>query len=99
MATKIKKSDFVDNMSGDGDLYYQPFSRKGAAALYDYLQGCVGEISEDIIYDPWEVRGLYTEYKNISDVKSDYSWISSLDHLCNQTPVIEFSGGLIIANI
>ncbi len=99
MATRIKKRDFVDNMSGNEDLYSQPFSRKGSAALYEYLQGCVGEISEDIIYDPREVRGLYTEYKNISAVKSDYSWISTLEKLRYLTPVIEFSGGLIIANI
>ena len=62
------------------------FSYEGLKALYGYFE----ELSEDqnIEFDVIAICCDFTEYENFEEIKKDYSDISSIDELLEQTTLI-----------
>lgn len=76
---------------------YAGWSYNGAQALAEYLESLAADIGEPIELDIVSIRGEYSEYADLEALQSDYPDIKDMDDLENKTQVIEFDGGLIIA--
>ena len=71
------------------------FSYEGMKALFDFLEEQerdTGEIELDVI----ALCCNYVEYKDFQEFKEDYPSIDSMDHLRDETTVIEFNDGFLI---
>ncbi len=65
------------------------FSPEGLRALYDYLEEVYENSGEPLKLDVIALCCEYTEYKNFEELQLDYSDISSMDKLENNTTVIK----------
>ena len=74
----------------------EQFSYDGLKALYDYLIQYEDDTGESIELDVIALCCDYVEYKNLKELKRDYSSIKSMKDLEDNTQVINFDGGLII---
>jgi len=76
------------------------FSYEGLMALYDYLIQSEDDIGEELDLDVIGICCDYTEYKNLEELKSNYSDIKTLEELEDKTLVIpiENTEGFIIQN-
>lgn len=87
------------------------FSYEGANALQEYLEELSYDIGENIDYDPIAFCCEYSEYADALDCVEDCQYDCdfedihesdreehALEYLKDNTLVIEFSGGIIIAN-
>lgn len=93
MKKTVNVYEFTDTMTLNG------FSRSGCFALFNWIEEVEEETQEQIEFDPIALRCYFTEYKNLKQIARDYGdEYSELDYLEQTTTVIEFDGGLIIAN-
>ena len=75
------------------------FTYEGAKALQEYLEQLAEDMGEPIEYVPVAFCCDYAEYKNLDDFnKSDGYEYATLDDLRDNTAVIEFDGGIIVAS-
>jgi hypothetical protein len=68
------------------------FSHEGLVALYDYLIQYEEDCGEEFELDVIAICCEFTEYKNLEEVKANYSSIDSLEDLYSDTTVIEIPG-------
>lgn len=77
---------------------------QGAIALIEYLESIEDDIGETIEFDPIAIRCDYSEYQSAIEALSDYTSETvedddaALEHLQNETAVIQFNSGIIIQN-
>lgn len=100
--------EFAEWIKNSGS-YSNNFTLQGAKALQSYLEGLSEEIGENIEFDPITWCYEYSEYKDYAQFQHDtgyvkdgvqnngYENIESLDDLRDHTAVIEFDGGIIVA--
>ena len=91
---------------------YAGWSYEGSLALAEYLDNLDQESGEDTELDVVAIRCEWSEYESAQDAASNYSWHeeidpeeldgmkekSALEYLQKRTKVIEFEGGIIIAD-
>lgn len=93
MKTTVYAYEFTNVMINHG------FTRSGALALFDYLEQYEQDADQELDFDPIAFRCDFTEYKNLEEIAQDYGdKYRELDYLEQTTTVIEFDGGIIIAN-
>ena len=93
MKQTVHESQFIDDMKSD-------FSLDGCRALFEYLEDLEDLSPVPFDYDPVSFNCNYSEYKNLNEIKKNYSDIETLDDLRDRTTVIEIpnSERLIIEN-
>lgn len=86
----------------ESEGYKNNFSYEGACALQDYLDDLSEEALGHMEFDPIAWCCEYSEYKDMEDFwkstsydKEDYPDLESLQ---DNTTVIEFNGGFVIAD-
>lgn len=107
MIQTINFSQFLDSFS---DTYKNNFSYAGKRALFDYLEELEESIGEPIELDTIALCCEYSEYESALDCIKDAGYdyepdgddeaekeADALEWLENQTTVIQFEGGIIIA--
>ena len=94
MKTTISALDFNEAMT----TYECGFSYAGGTALFDYLEDYEESCEVELELDPIAIRCEFTEYADLAEIQAEYTHIESLDHLHDETMLIEFDGGIIIAN-
>ena len=109
--TTITINDFL-NWLHQSTNYKNSFTDNGAKALFEYLEDLSDELDSPIEFDPIAWCCEFSEYTNFKQFKSDtgyyntqdkkkydgYPDIETLDDLKNNTQVIEFDNGIIIAD-
>jgi len=95
MIQHINFSQFCDAF---WDTYKNNFTYDGKRALFDYLEQLENETGEKIELDIVALCCEYTEYKDLKEVQEQYPKIQTIEELQDNTTVIEFDSGLIIAN-
>lgn len=91
--SNISFSEFVDSFP---ESYQKNFSYEGKRALFNYLEEYEESTGQEIENDPIAFCCEYAEYKNLKEIKKDYSSITTMESLEDRTQVIEFDGGIII---
>ena len=91
MIMTLTETDFID-LTNKYSQYKDNFSYEGKKALFKYLE----ELEEEdfqIEFDYISLCSEYSEYDNLEDLLSEYSYIKeiSLDNLKDITEVIEFT--------
>jgi len=94
MKITLTKSEFVNRF--DKFNRSNNFSVAGREALYDYFCELEDDTGKEIEADIIGICCEYSEYKNIAELKKNYTKIKNMDDLRDHTSVIEFDGGLII---
>ena len=79
-----------------GGQYKDNFSYEGLKALYEYFEQYEEDEGEEIDLDVVAIACDWTEYKDIEEIKENYSCIENMDDLYNYTSVIEVDNGHII---
>ena len=99
MKQTVFKHQFVTEMSKPE----HGFSYSGAEALFDYLTELENDTDQELNFDPISFRCVYSEYKNLDEIKRDYNpskhsfpRIETMDQLMEYTQVIQFNEGIII---
>lgn len=101
MKTTLTEWQVADALKSDE---YARWSYEGAKALAEYLCEIDEQSGEDTELDVVAIRCDFSEYKSAQEAASNYSWQfegeeeSPLEYLYYRTQVIEFKGGIIIAN-
>lgn len=78
--------------------YKNNFTDNGARALFEYLEDLSNELKEPLEFDPVAWCCEFSEYTDLKEIQEQYWDIKTLDDLRNNTQVIEFDNGIIIAN-
>ena len=101
MITQVTFNDFVDAFRSHNRE--ENFSYSGLQALFDYASEW-----EDGTGSPWELDVIalccdFTEYTSCRDACADAGQVfgdedDAEEWLCNETIVIKFEGGIIVAN-
>lgn len=95
MKKTVNVSEFVETMTKEGF----GFSYNGAVALFDYFEQYEEECETSIEFDPIAFRCEYTEYESVEEVEANYlKDFETVEDIQEYTQVIEFKGGLIIAD-
>jgi hypothetical protein len=92
MKKTVYSSEFCNEMTSNG------FTWDGAKALFDYIEEYEGDTGEEVEFDAVALRCEYTEYADLEEIQANYSDIDSIDDLRDNTIVIEFDSGIIIAD-
>ena len=66
--------------------------------MVDYIEEYEGDTGEEVEFDAIALRCEYTEYGDLEEIIENYSDIDSIDDLRDNTIVIEFDCGIIIAD-
>ena len=76
------------------------FSYEGATALFEYLEQLEEDTDQELAFDPIAFRCDFNEYAAFDELLEDYDCVESLEHLKDQTTVIEITNSerLIIQN-
>ena len=80
------------------------WSLQGAIALVEYLEDLDMQLDTESEFDPIAYRCDYTEYSSAVEALSDYTSEKvededeAMEHLMNETTVIQFHSGIIIVN-
>ena len=93
----INFSEFCDSFS---DTYKNNFTYDGKRALFDYLEQMSEDTGEDIELDIVALCCEYTEYESMEEALTAYNQDDkkyTKDNLSDYTTVIEFDGGVIMA--
>jgi hypothetical protein len=107
---QITEGDFIDEFIGSS--YNDNFTYNGKKALFKYLDDLSDEIDDDIELDICAISSEYTEYElaierarehstfslSDEDLSEDEQEEEALEYLRDNTTVIEFSGGVIVAD-
>ena len=92
---EVNFSTFCDSFS---DTYKNNFTYGGKRALFDYLEQLSEDMGENIELDTIALCCEYSEYSDMEEIKEQYSDIETIEELHDHTQVIEFKGGIIIAD-
>ena len=92
---EVNFSTFCDSFS---DTYKNNFTYGGKRALFDYLEQLSEDMGENIELDTIALCCEYSEYSDMEEIKDQYSNIETIEELHDHTQVIEFKGGIIIAD-
>jgi len=99
MKQSISFSQFTDDFNA---CRPDNFSYSGLRALYDYFIELEDDCGIEIEFDVIAICCEYSEYESIQEVAEYYDIQGDdeeiLDHLRDHTQVIEFNGGLILAD-
>jgi hypothetical protein len=108
MKQTVSETDFLDAFRAYGRA--DQFTRAGLIALYDYLEELEADTGEEVELDVIALCCDYSEYataleaaKDLSDYEVDEALTEeeteadALAWLNEQTSVIEFDGGVIVA--
>ena len=76
------------------------FSYKGLTALFEWLEELAYDINTPYELDVIALCCEFTEYEDLEEVRANYfsTKLDNMDDLQDHTSVIEFDGGLIIAD-
>ena len=74
------------------------FSYQGLEALFDYLEQLSDDTGEPIELDVIAICCDFSEFESLDDIREQYPDIKSIDDLRDETTVIEFDSGIIIAD-
>ena len=76
------------------------FSYEGLTALFEWLEQLADDTSTPYELDVIALCCEFTEYKDLAEVQANYfsTKLDNIDDLQDHTSVIEFDGGLIIAD-
>ena len=90
MKQSVTRFDFVDWFRGS-DTYKNNFSYDGLNSLFDYFEELEEDMGKEIDFDPIAICCEYSEYKNLNEIKENYSSveINDIDDLKYHTSVIE----------
>lgn len=96
MKTTLSHSQAMDILLADEDA---DWTYDEADALVNYYEDYEDEnIDEDMVeMDAIAIRCEWTAYKDIKEVKVNWDFIKDLDDLKDHTQVIEYDGGLLVA--
>lgn len=87
---------------------YAGWSRRGAQALAEYLEGVEESTGEEMEFDRVAIRCDFSEYGSAQEAALEYGFkpehgddddeieASALEYLNERTTVIEFVGGVIV---
>ncbi len=97
IVTTTTINDFL-NWLHQSASYKNNFTDNGAKALFEYLDDLSDELDSPLEFDPiaWCVE--FTEYVDLKEIQEQYPDIKTLDDLRDNTQVIEFNNGIIIAD-
>lgn len=104
MKATVTFNDFSDSFTGS---YKDNFSYEGKRALFDYLEGYEEEVDTELELDPIAFCCEYSEYKSLADAYREYQDPTDTDvpdeeamrnYFTDNTTLIEFDGGIIIAS-
>ena len=96
MYQHISNHDFWQWLQNSGS-YKDNFTYQGSKALIEHLEQCEEDTGEKIQFDPIALCCEFSEYKDLNEIKENYTNIKSMNDLHDHTQVIEFDGGVIIA--
>ena len=76
------------------------FSYEGLTALFEWLEELAYDMNTPYELDVIALCCEFTEYEDLEEVRANYfsTKLDNIDDLQDQTSVIEFDGGLIIAD-
>jgi len=76
------------------------FSYEGLTALFDWLEQLTDDTDTPYVLDVIALCCEYSEYTDFAEVQANYSStkLDNIDDLQDHTLVIEFDGGIIIAD-
>lgn len=103
MKTNVTKSDFTAAFATSEERKGQ-FSYGALCALYDYLTQLEEDLDQDIDFDMIALCVEYTEYGSAIEAADAYGQCGAEDdgqalgYLQDQTTVIPFDGGIVIAD-
>jgi len=98
--TTTTLDDFLDWLHQSAS-YRNSFTDNGAKALFEYLEDLSDELEDPLEFDPVAWCCEYSEYKDLKEACKQYDeevYFSEGQALEDYTTVIEFDGGIIIAN-
>jgi len=108
MKQTITKEQFRNAFQQSSERKDQ-FSYKALGALFDYIEGWESDSNEELEFDMIALCCEYCEYKTNVECAIDYGWSeedlssddaenTAYDWLVDQTSVIKFDGGIIVAS-
>jgi hypothetical protein len=101
MKTNVTKSDFTAAFANSEERKGQ-FSYGALCALYDYLTDYEESCDAEVDFDMIALCCEYTEYANATEALDCYDLHDEdrddLENLRDHTTVIEFDGGIVIAD-
>ena len=74
------------------------FTYEGLDALFEYFEEYEEGSDQQVELDVIAICCDFTEYASIEEVLKDYDNIANAEELRDHTMVIEFTGGIIVAN-
>lgn len=95
--TTITINDFL-NWLHQSASYKNNFTDNGAKALFEYLEDLSDELDSPLEFDTMAWCYEFSEYTNFKEIQEQYPNIKTLDDLRDNTQVIEFNNGIIIAD-
>ena len=95
--TTTTLDDFLDWLHQSAS-YRNSFTDNGAKALFEYLEDLSDELEDPLEFDPVAWCCEFSEYTDFKEIQEQYQDIKTLDDLRDNTQVIEFDNGIIIAN-
>lgn len=95
--TTTTTNDFLDWLH-QSTGYKNNFTDNGAKALFEYLEDLSDELDSPLEFDPMAWCYEFSEYTNFKEIQEQYPDIKTLDDLRDNTQVIEFNNGIIIAD-
>ena len=95
MKTTITKYDFINAIEKSRR---ENFSRAGLCALFEYFEEFEDSTGEEIELDPIGICCEFNEYETLEEIQEAYEDCESIEWLQDNTTVIEFDGGIIIAS-
>ncbi len=107
MKTTVSSYDFVNAFDQCGRS--DQFSRAGRFALFEYLESIEDDTGEEMELDVIALCCDFSEYPTAKKAAEEYGWEAdadaseeeqeeaALEHLRDNTQVIEYDGGIIIA--
>jgi hypothetical protein len=89
MKTVLNNHEFARQIVDDE---YNSMTYEGALALFEWFEGYEEDTGKEIEFDLVAIRCDFSEYENLEEVQNDYEDIRSLNHLRDNTIVIEVEG-------
>lgn len=94
---------YIYEKKQSGDLFHDlksmgrtNFSYEGAKALMEHLEQYAEDCGDPVEYDPIAFCCDYAEYADIQEYNKDGYEYEDIEHLQQDTTVIEFDGGIIV---
>ena len=94
----IQKINSYDFRAAFDQLRPDNFTYEGLNALFEYFEEYEEDSGQQVELDVIAICCDFTEYASIAEVLKDYSNITNAEELRDHTMVIEFTGGVIVAN-